>query len=281
MHGRKRVPVSEAHKIERAKRAKVLKAEIEKITECLTDTEKRETLVHTATQILSTLDDFATIWNWRKQFFLEDVNPETLKRELLITNNVLYGNPKGYWAWHHRRFCIDKVPEYDCQSEVSLCDTMLARDSRNFHAWRHRRWAVAKCGDIYDSELSKSVDLIATISNFSAWHYRSQLPNLPPSKVEIDWAKTACWMDANDQSAWIYYRWLIHREDVKDDVEFLKAEFAQMCELMEDSPDSKYPYLAGIWLQRQMPEPVEATIATLKGKLRELDPIRAPYYDEQ
>lgn len=60
---------------------------------------------------------------------------------------------------------------------------MLARDQRNFHAWGYRRWVVAQLegpdlggGSMVESEFQYTTDKIhADLSNFSAWHNRSQL----------------------------------------------------------------------------------------------------------
>jgi hypothetical protein len=52
-----------------------------------------------------------------------------------------------------------------------------------------------------------------------------------------------------------------------------------MVRLMEGT-DSKWPWLAGIWLQRLLPNPDEARVQALKARLAQLDPIRATFYSE-
>lgn len=60
---------------------------------------------------------------------------------------------------------------------------MLAKDQRNFHAWGYRRWVVSQLegpelggGSMVESEFQYTTDKIhANLSNFSAWHNRSQL----------------------------------------------------------------------------------------------------------
>ena len=205
-----------------------------------------------------------------------------MQTELDIALRVLASNPKSYWAWHHRRWCIGLLESYDHKKEVEICNKFLAHDCRNFHAWRHRRWAVAMCGDLYDSELQKTYEMIsAEFSNFSAWHYRSQLPNLTDLREEIELATNAFWTDANDQSSWIYYRWLLNHDEIANDQELIEKQISQMEELMELETECKYVFLAGIWLERKRRNPDEAKIRRLKDKLAQIDGIRSPYYEEQ
>ena len=75
-----------------------------------------------------------------------------------------------------------------------------------------------------DNELKLTTKLLkSSISNFSAWHYRS---NLLKSKVEndserksiiekeLDLIMNAIFTDPSDQSIWIYYKWIISK--IKD-----------------------------------------------------------------
>jgi geranylgeranyl transferase type-2 subunit alpha len=279
MHGRKKVSVGEAQRIKQ--KGKHLKEEIGKFLEARTDPAKGQELVATAMNVLDQLDDFATLWNMRKQNFLVEPSVSAAERELSIARRVLIANAKSYWAWHHRRWCIEQLESYDYSTEVAFTDEFLAHDCRNFHAWRHRRWAVSHCDGIEQSELQRSKELIGQeTGNFSAWHYRSQLVTGANFQEEVEMAKSAFWTEPREQSAWIYYRWLISREVVLDP-DFLSTELADMNELALTVPTVKYPFLAIIWLQRRLPEPDLSVIAAMKEKLTEIDPIRAPYYAEQ
>ena len=282
MHGRKKVSIDEAHKIKLQKKAQMLQQQYNAAMDAIRDPSALDQYLASGTPILDYLDDFATLWNRRKEFVQKDPSETAVQAELDIALRVMASNPKSYWAWHHRRWCIGLLETYDYTKEVAICDRFLGADCRNFHAWRHRRWAVAKCGNLYDSELQKTYDLIsAESSNFSAWHYRSQLPNLTDLRAEVEMVVNACWMDVADQSAWIYYRWLLNHEKISQDQELIEAQVAMMDELMELENGCKNPYLAGIWLQRKREHPDEAKIRKLKDKLCEIDPIRAPYYEEQ
>ena len=72
------------------------------------------------------------------------------------------------------------------QQELALVGKMLSLDSRNFHGWGYRREVVAALESLADdgedehtmtsTELDYTTKMIGTnLSNFSAWHNRSQL----------------------------------------------------------------------------------------------------------
>lgn len=281
MHGRKKVPIDEATRIKAEQKAKALGKLVTSATDSLETDEGREALVKSDMPVLDTLDDFATLWNLRKKHVLEEPTNELLENELKIAERVVRKNPKCYWAWHHRRWCAEKLETFDYNHELELCDLFLEADNRNFHAWRHRRWAASKAGDVYDKELEKMTKMLERDpANFSAWHYRSQLPNLTDLKGEIDLAKSAFWTDPQDQGPWIYYRWLINHQEIASDSDYIKEELEQMHELIE-CDESKYPYLASLWLLRKLPDSDASEIETVKSKLKEIDPIHAAFYEEQ
>ena len=140
MHGRKKVPIDEAKKIQLAQKTKKLAQLCNSSHEALNDPEQYEAFINGTLPILDYLDDFATLWNKRKEEFLKkEPTLENLQKELQLTERILYRNNKSYFAFHHRRWCIELVPEYDCSAEVIQCDKLLSLDERNIHAWRHKR----------------------------------------------------------------------------------------------------------------------------------------------
>ena len=281
MHGRKKVTIDEAKKIALQKKSKHIKEQYEKVMEAKNDPSKVEDVVKNQWSLLTELDDFATFWNMRKEYFKEHATEEQLKTELNISKQVIYSNPKSYWAFHHRRWCYEYMGITDVSSEIAQCDMLLDADPRNFHAWRHRRWAVLRCGNLYEKELEASQEFInKNPANGSAWHYRSQLPNLTDFKEEIEMTKAAMWTDPKDQSPWIYYKWLLSKPEISNDQELLKQEEDDLMQLEEAEPDCKYPYLAHVWIQRKLENGSQEKVTELVKKLCELDPIRAPYYQE-
>lgn len=283
MHGRKKVPLSEAKEIEKMEQTKSLKEDYENAMSFVNDPTKLDEFAKTRTPILFKLSDFATIWRIRKQYFEKNATDENLKIELEISLDVIKRNPKCYWAWHHRRWCLELMKREDLSEEVELTTKLLIQfnDFRNFHAWRHRRWAVMKMGNMYDKELENTSEFLEKdCSNYSAWHYRSQLPVEFDFVSEIKLTENAMWTDPNDQSSWFYYRWLLHRPSIKSDQKLLHEQFDSLQGLIEEDEKIKYPYLASIWIQRLLDSPDEEKIKELKEKLCQIDPIRAPYYNE-
>lgn len=285
MHGRKKVTIDEAERIKDAQKAKKLKQLTEECMESISNPEKIEEYITStnSTQLLIYINDFATLWNRHKEYVLAHTTDEVLDKELKLTFSVLQKDPKAYWAWHHRRWCAELKENFDYLEEIKLCNRCLDYDCRNFHVWRHRRWAVSKCNDEQKlEELNYSYTKIQkNISNFSAWHYRSQLVQKENYLDELTMAKEAFWTDPNDQCGWIYYRWLLSKEEIRDNEELIQEEIENMDELILEEPNSKYPLLAGIWLQRILKNPDESKINEFKDKLKIMDPIRSSYYEEQ
>ncbi len=115
-------------------------------------------------------------------------------------------NPKAYCVWLSRQWILLHCPQADWVREKGLCDKLLNYDERNcehmhtqstcthknififsyntVHCWDHRRFVIQQshCVSV-NQELSFTYDKIASnFSNYSAWHYRSQLlPLVHPS----------------------------------------------------------------------------------------------------
>lgn len=101
------------------------------------------------------------------------------------------------------------------------------------HVWDYRRYLISMISegnqvtsseDQFKSELAFTTKQIeSNFSNFSAWHYRSKL--LEPLfrsedesregslKDELTWVRNALWIDPNDQSGWLYHRWLMSHSE--------------------------------------------------------------------
>ena len=282
MHGRKKVPIDEARKIKTIEKAKSIKKEYEKVMEFKNNIEKIPEIIKSGTYILDYIHDFATLWNLRKEEFIKNSTPEQMKIELDISQRVLMSNHKSYWAFHHRRWIYEYLNIFDMEKEILVCNALLESDSRNFHAWRHRRWAVIRSNKLFDSELEMTTKLISkNFSNYSAWHYRSQLPNLIINENELDMTKSAIWTDPRDQSAYFYYRWLINTKEISSNINLIENEILIFDDLIIEEPNCKYPYLTLIWLERKLNNPNLNKINLLKSKLILIDAIRAPFYNEQ
>ncbi|PVF93826.1 protein prenylyltransferase [Serendipita vermifera] len=244
----------------------------------------------------------------------EDVH-KLLFSDLAMTTTALKKYPKVYWIWNHRRWCLENMPDgpgsaddtgkngkdgYRISAwtqEMLIVEKMLSMDERNFHAWDYRRYILSHCPPSLKrtdaDELAYTTRHIEkNHSNFSAWHQRSlvytKLWSENPSSrrgvldQEFELVKQALWMAPDDQSGWMYHRWLIGNGE---DPEVLVREIGNIEELLQEEPDSRWCLNSLVHykslLLRHQPE----NKATLKQecqqmleKLREIDPKRKQRY---
>lgn len=114
-----------------------------------------------------------------------------IRAELGFTVPLLLEFPKCYWIWNYRLWTLDRAIErldisLACriwEEELRLVSKMLVKDRRNFHAWGYRRHVVAQLESpvlngqsLVEPEFEYTTTKIRDdLSNFSAWHNRSQL----------------------------------------------------------------------------------------------------------
>lgn len=153
------------------------------------------------TQLLRLNPEYYTIWNNRRHcLFAYGVKADqdqrshdtlAIRSELEFTIPLLIEFPKCYWIWHHRLWTLQQaIKRLDkttaCtiwKEELGLVSKMLTKDQRNFHAWGYRRHVIAQLESpaLEDRSLAESEFRYTTqkiesnLSNFSAWHNRSQL----------------------------------------------------------------------------------------------------------
>ncbi|RHZ83245.1 hypothetical protein Glove_99g311 [Diversispora epigaea] len=244
MHGVKRVkPSAEVEKLRKEREAIKIKEYNNLVASCFakkTNFEYDEGAFDITTKILSQNPDFYTVWNFRRLILLNgtfkdcslEEKQDRLGSELLFLQEIFKLNPKSYWIFNHRRWCLETIPDPDWHNELALVDKMLDMDSRNFHGWDYRRYVISKLtmhGDL-KSLIQNEFDFTTTkinqnFSNYSAWHQRSKLlpklikeKNLNDQEIkeiinrEFELVKSAFYTDPDDQSSWLYHRWLIGRE---------------------------------------------------------------------
>lgn len=191
---------------------------------------------------------------------------------------------------------------------------MLALDSRNFHGWGYRRQVVDEieklsAKSMVEQEFEYTTKMIKTnLSNFSAWHYRSQLiPRLLVERQagseerkkmldsEFELITQALYTDPYDQSLWFYHQYLMSTLDESnhqsasildpctndDRLHYLEQELDNVKEMLDGAEDCKYIYQALLEYSQRYLE-VEAgnkkvTTVEIKGwleELRKIDPLR-------
>ncbi|KAI7687752.1 protein prenylyltransferase [Hortaea werneckii] len=191
---------------------------------------------------------------------------------------------------------------------------MLGLDSRNFHGWGYRREVVQELErlsqrSMVESEFEYTTKMInSNLSNFSAWHYRSQLiPRLLQERdagqdkrkkmldSEFELITRALYTDPYDQSLWFYHQYLMSTLDAEnaqsaailepctnaDRLEYLEQELDSIRDMLDGAEDCKYIYQALLEYARRYLE-VDAgnqtvTTAEMTGwlaELRKIDPMR-------
>ncbi|GJJ76565.1 geranylgeranyl transferase type-2 subunit alpha [Entomortierella parvispora] len=208
------------------------------------DSQKRDNdALKVTTALLRKSPDYYTVWNVRrtilKEGFLDSADDDTANQiytnELDFVQENLKLNPKSYWMWNHRRWCLEHMSQPRWDRELGMVNKFLEIDSRNFHGWDYRRYIIRQL-DLVDKEASDNVldraqaefdfttsKIHKNFSNYSAWHNRSTLLGKLAEAMteeekqsivdnEFDLVKNAIYTDPEDQSAWLYDLWLIGRE---------------------------------------------------------------------
>ncbi|KAF5373131.1 hypothetical protein D9758_001690 [Tetrapyrgos nigripes] len=281
----------------------------------------RESLNKT-TQILQINPEFYTVWNYRRMILLNGIFPgcsaseinEQLSEDLSLTTTALKAHPKVYWIWNHRRWCLENVPtgpgdagapdhlgwrqDY-WKKEMFVVEKMLDVDARNFLAWSYRRYVLSSMPIPRNpkTELTYTKRKIETnFSNFSAWHQRSkvltslwakgELDERQSKEAEFDLIKNAMFTVPEDQSAWIYHRWLVgpgHDRDI------LEREIDTIKLLLEEQPDSKWCMESLVHYNMLLIRNHVSSVNTaelvqecrkLLGELRKVDSARRERYNE-
>lgn len=217
-----------------------------------------------------------------------------IKEDLHFLIPLLKQYPKCYWIWNHRSWLLATATEHLpatqsaelWQGELSLVSKMLALDSRNFHGWSYRREVVGELErlgnegkSMSEEEFEYTTKMIKTnLSNFSAWHNRSQLiPRILEERAagtverreffdqEFELITRALYTDPYDQSLWFYHQYLMSILDPSsptnsstyarnnailspvtnaDRLHYLEQELDSIREMLDGAEDCKYIYQA-------------------------------------
>jgi len=215
-----------------------------------------------------------------------------IKEDLQFLIPLIKQYPKCYWIWNHRSWLLATATEHLpattalqlWQGELALDGKMLALDSRNFHAWDYRRKIVSELErlgnkSMVEPEFEYTTKMIqSNLSNFSAWHNRSQLiPRLLEERNassedrkklfdgEFELITTALYTDPYDQSLWSYHQYLMSTLDPDspvnavdyarntavlspvsnaDRLSYLEQELESIKEMLDGAEDCKYIYQA-------------------------------------
>jgi geranylgeranyl transferase type-2 subunit alpha len=301
------------------------------------------------TKLLNENPEYYTIWNHRRRVLnslasegAAQSSGNLLEGDLQLTFVLLRKFPKCYWIWNHRDWLLRKGEELlgldaACKlwsGELQLINKMLHADSRNFHAWGYRRFVVSQLErltpapaslaapstedtseSLAEVEFAYTTKMIkANLSNFSAWHNRSQLiPRILNERnsdakarrdllaSELSLIYEAVNTDPFDQSIWFYHQYLMatispscpSRDLVVTDMtngerqRYYEHEMEYIKDILEDEADCKWIYEALLGLAEAYLEVDAGTKAVTTQdmrawlvELKRLDPLRRGRWDD-
>ncbi|KAG6854941.1 hypothetical protein C0991_009764 [Blastosporella zonata] len=226
MHGVKRVRQS-AQAIQATRlREKAKLDDYLALTQDILSRKKNKDWSQDALQLTSRLlqinPDFYTIWNYRRTILLNEEINTIITGDLSSTMTALKAHPKVYWIWNHRRWCLENTPYgpgADGEADAGV--------------WRKANWDR----ELYVVEKMLDAD-----------------PRNCRPICQFDLLRNAMYTDPNDQSVWMYHRWLmgagkssiprsnVFRDDAErlgDDKDLLESEIMAIQELLDEQPDSK------------------------------------------
>lgn len=262
---------------------------------------------------------------------------ELLRGDLQLTFALLRKFPKCYWIWNHRDWLLQKAESFLgveaahelWTGELQLVNKMLHADSRNFHAWSYRRIVVTKIeqlgsstdgstdtnSSLAQSEFDYTTKMIKTnLSNFSAWHNRSQLiPRILYERnadtkarrallaSELELICEAINTDPFDQSIWFYHQYLMSTlspscpqgglivQDLTNGErqKYYENEIEYIKEILEDEAECKWIYegllrLAEAYLEVDAGTGMVTTkdMSTWLAELKRLDALRRGRWED-
>ncbi|POR38792.1 Uncharacterized protein TPAR_01007 [Tolypocladium paradoxum] len=307
------------------------------------------------TKLLCLNPEYYTIWNVRRRCLIysllsraadlqgshaqkrasdakdQESDESVLQSELTFIIPLLKGFPKCYWIWEFRRWVLSQtiirlsipVARKIWETELGLTSMMLNKDQRNFHAWIYRRLVVAKLESpelrgksLAEDEFAYTTRMIKlNLSNFSAWHNRSQLVLRVLEERNSDDETRAAFLvkelsivreglnvGPEDQSLWYYHQFLIwqivdHGKrqtiapalTVAERAAYLKHEIDEVKGLLEDYVGVKWIYEALLEYTLALERLEQRTergggeascLRTWLAKLRALDPMRAGRWND-
>jgi geranylgeranyl transferase type-2 subunit alpha len=291
--------------------------------------------------------EYYTIWNHRRQIYTHEfsslanqvsantLEPSTRHSNILDIVNLdlqfifplqlLY--PKCYWIWNHRIWLLNCAttllpPETSTplwNAELTLVTKMLTRDSRNFHGWGYRRTVISNLESLTQNSMARdefeyTTRMIKTnLSNFSAWHNRTQLlirmlfeenADDQTRKKALDDELTLihkALFDPYDQSLWFYHQALLASFDAEtagktmtpnltqeERLQYIKQEREFVEEVLEDAGDCKWVYqsliecavLEGKCTGNGVGEGDKENIRGWLKELKKLDPLRKGRWED-
>lgn len=294
MHSVKRVKTSLQQRERRKLKEAGEIANYKKLNDAVLERKKDPKALIRTSQLLTQNPEHYTAWNIRRELLKEIFQAtsnqvELLKGDLKFTESLLPSYSKVYWIWNHRRWVLSELTQFESSElvwgkELALTTKFLERDPRNFHGWSYRHWVVTHSGiSTLENEFAFTTAKInENFSNFSAWHRRSliilQLQSSPALKKELDYVYGAVAMDPQDQSGWLYYKWLLESPNFQSEItsEVIEEQQHLVREIWDEEQS--------VWAARML-----CDLAKLQGQavdlnivreMKRLDPLRKGRYND-
>ena len=232
------------------------------------------------------------------------------EREMLET--LLNADDRNFHAWNYRRFLIDTISRYhfsddyrrNKEEEVGVIkkrtreeETKYAREKisknfSNYSAWHHRSVNFEQFDEGRDDE--EGTENPSSSSSKLSLQFQAVL------NAEFELVSQAFFTEPEDQSAWMYHRWLLSQLDEYSSssssskkaykIQTLQRELHRIRDVSEMEPTCKWPALVCARLHarlametRDADDPAVATTHAAQAKelferLIVLDPLRKGYY---
>ena len=257
-----------------------------------------------AEKLLMMCPDVLTAWNVRRSAVeanegrgdgaeTSGTTRDWWSEELRVSEGALRSSPKSYPSWYHRKWSVQRMirtmgrdsseVRETLEREAELCAKLLELDDRNFHCWAYRRFIVEALGRTMEEEMQYTLTKIEqNFSNYSAWHQRSAIldasggADAATLRKEFELASNAFYTEPEDQSAWMYHRWLVSRARAlpnQGERDAILTRALETCrEVAELEPGCKWPLSAQAGLED------ESSRRQIFDRLAALDGAREGYY---
>ncbi|KAG0305849.1 hypothetical protein BGZ98_003462 [Dissophora globulifera] len=265
-------------KKQQAESTEVLKARQEREA-VLVDSKKRDNdALRITTSLLRKSPDYYTIWNVRRTIlqegFLEGADAETgdkiYSNELEFVQENLKLNPKSYFMWNHRRWCLEHMsnPRWDkelamvskfleldarnCKSSIPFEEAnainackMMSSESQHWMAWIHVLNIVIDCfhGWDYRRYIIRQLDLQDKVSSDKI---------LERAQSEFDYTTTKISQNFSNYSAWHNRSTLLGKlaEDMTEEERqaTVDNEFDLVKNAIYTDPEDQSAWLYHLWL---------------------------------
>ncbi|SCZ89240.1 BZ3500_MvSof-1268-A1-R1_Chr1-1g01051 [Microbotryum saponariae] len=237
-------------------------------------------------------------WEHRK-WVLETMPDANWAFEMKMVEAYLEKDGRNFHSWDYRRYIVASLSELHAKEDAKASESGASPEASTSRSTPNPK----RPRPTTTSELAYSKRKIAeNFSNFSAWHYRSKLlpklweeqgweegsePRAKQVDEEFHLVKQAIWSDPNDQSAWLYHRWLVGRGALA----IVRREIDGIKELLEEEPDSRWCLDSLIYYQRLLHsllgdgdvverDELNASNLAMLNILKIVDPMRKGRYQD-